>query len=71
MINYRGSLGSGEDFVQALPGKIGSLDVTDCHAAVNAALSSSASLDPSKMCLFGGSHGGFLILQLAGQYPVS
>jgi acylaminoacyl-peptidase len=70
-VNYRGSLGAGEDFVRALPGKAGFLDVADCHAAVQLALSRRPELDPSKVALFGGSHGGFLVLHLAAQYPVS
>jgi len=36
-INYRGSTGFGEDFLQSLPGKIGDADVRDCISAVESA----------------------------------
>lgn len=32
--NYRGSLGFGEDGVNALPGYVGDVDVSDVHTAV-------------------------------------
>jgi len=34
----RGSLGFGEDFVQSLPGNVGSHDVADCIAALDEAI---------------------------------
>lgn len=37
-VNYRGSLGFGEDGVQSLPGHIGQYDVEDCMAALDAAV---------------------------------
>jgi len=36
-INYRGSTGFGEDFLQSLPGKIGDADIRDCISAVESA----------------------------------
>lgn len=36
--NYRGSLGFGEDGVNALPGHVGTVDVSDVHQAVTSCL---------------------------------
>ncbi|CAG0916367.1 unnamed protein product [Notodromas monacha] len=68
-VNYRGSLGCGEDYVQALLGRIGTLDVGDCHHTVLHVLEKYKLLDPKRISLMGGSHGGFLVSHLAGQYP--
>ena len=35
---YRGSLGFGEDSIQSLPGRVGTNDVTDCIAALDASI---------------------------------
>lgn len=37
-VNYRGSTGFGEDALQSLPGHIGTNDVEDCVAALDAAV---------------------------------
>jgi len=66
-INYRGSTGLGKDYVESLIGKIGDFDVKDvCNA-----LQSNSLWSNRKLVLFGGSHGGFLVTHLSGQYPVS
>ncbi|XP_056638015.1 acylamino-acid-releasing enzyme-like [Diorhabda sublineata] len=69
LINYRGSLGSGQKSVEFLPSKIGDSDVQDCIQATDAALSKYPWLNPNKLALVGGSHGGFLVAHLSGQYP--
>lgn len=38
LVNFRGSLGFGEDSIQSLPGHIGSNDVADCIACLDAAV---------------------------------
>ena len=38
LVNYRGSTGFGEASVQSLPGAIGTNDVADCMAALQAAV---------------------------------
>uniref|UniRef100_A0A3P9L8J5 Acylamino-acid-releasing enzyme n=1 Tax=Oryzias latipes TaxID=8090 RepID=A0A3P9L8J5_ORYLA len=69
MVNYRGSTGFGQDSILSLIGNIGSQDVKDVQRAVLAALWSDEALDPKRVAVIGGSHGGFLCCHLVGQYP--
>lgn len=69
LINYRGSIGSGQSSVEFLLGKIGTSDVADCITAVDKVLATFSWLNPESMALVGGSHGGFLVTHLSGQYP--
>lgn len=69
LVNYRGSLGSGNKSVEFLPGKVGITDVADCIQATDTALSTFNWLNPNSIVLTGGSHGGFLVAHLSGQYP--
>lgn len=66
-INYSGSIGLGKSYVESLLGKIGDLDVEDVFKAVK----SNPLCSNRKLLLYGGSHGGFLVTHLSGQYPVS
>ncbi|VDD81983.1 unnamed protein product [Mesocestoides corti] len=67
LINYRGSTGYGNCSVYSLPGKCGTNDVADCVQATKEALRELSS--PDLPCvLLGGSHGGFLVLHLAGRH---
>ncbi|TRY64188.1 hypothetical protein TCAL_10786 [Tigriopus californicus] len=68
-VNYRGSLGSGQTSVESLLGKIGRQDVDDCMVALDACLSKYSHLGRDRVVLLGGSHGGFLVTHLAGQFP--
>lgn len=68
-INYRGSIGAGQNSVDFLPGKIGQSDVVDCILATQTALQKYPWLNPDGLVLFGGSHGGFLVTYLSGKYP--
>jgi len=68
-VNYRGSIGYGKEVLDALPGHVGDMDVKDCISALNICFDLQPNLSRKKVFAFGGSHGGFLSLHLAGQYP--
>ncbi|XP_024197810.1 acylamino-acid-releasing enzyme isoform X2 [Rosa chinensis] len=68
LVNYRGSLGFGEEALQSLPGNIGSQDVNDVLVAVDHVIDMGLA-SPSKIAILGGSHGGFLTTHLIGQAP--
>lgn len=70
-INYRGSTGMGSKNVEYLQGKVGDSDVKDCFKAIQDTLNTYEWLDPDRIGLYGGSHGGFLVAHLSAQYPVS
>ncbi|XP_054821069.1 acylamino-acid-releasing enzyme isoform X3 [Prosopis cineraria] len=66
IVNYRGSIGFGEDALQSLPGKAGSQDVDDVITAIDHVINLGLA-SPSKIAVLGGSHGGFLTTHLIGQ----
>lgn len=68
-MNYRGSVGAGQDSVEFLPSRVGDSDVRDCILAVDTALAECPWLNSDAVSLVGGSHGGFLVTHLSGQYP--
>ncbi|KAM6387486.1 LOW QUALITY PROTEIN: acylamino-acid-releasing enzyme [Pluvialis apricaria] len=68
LVNYRGSLGFGQDSVASLPGNVGTQDVRDVQLCVERVLQEE-SLDVGRVALVGGSHGGFLACHLLGQFP--
>uniref|UniRef100_A0A3B4UTK7 Acylamino-acid-releasing enzyme n=1 Tax=Seriola dumerili TaxID=41447 RepID=A0A3B4UTK7_SERDU len=68
-VNYRGSTGFGQDSILSLIGQIGNQDVKDVQRAVLTVLQSDLTLDPKRLAVIGGSHGGFLSCHLVGQYP--
>ncbi|XP_050372077.1 acylamino-acid-releasing enzyme [Argentina anserina] len=68
LVNYRGSLGFGEEALQSLPGKVGSQDVSDVLVATDHVIALGLA-SPSKIAVLGGSHGGFLTTHLIGQAP--
>ncbi|CAN1841302.1 Acylamino-acid-releasing enzyme [Linum perenne] len=68
IVNYRGSLGFGEEALQSLPGKVGTQDVNDVLAAIDYAIDKGLA-NPTKIAVVGGSHGGFLTTHLIGQAP--
>uniref|UniRef100_A0A2N9IZB8 acylaminoacyl-peptidase n=1 Tax=Fagus sylvatica TaxID=28930 RepID=A0A2N9IZB8_FAGSY len=68
IVNYRGSLGFGEEALQSLPGKIGHQDVNDVLTAIDHVIDKGLA-SPLKITVLGGSHGGFLTTHLIGQVP--
>ncbi|XP_012538169.2 acylamino-acid-releasing enzyme isoform X3 [Monomorium pharaonis] len=69
LVNYRGSTGMGSATVEYLQGKVGNVDVKDCITATQEVLKKYSWLDPKRLGLCGGSHGGFLVAHLSGQAP--
>lgn len=67
-VNYRGSLGFGEEALQSLPRNVGRQDVGDVLAALDKAVAMGYA-DTSRVAVLGGSHGGFLAAHLIGQAP--
>jgi dipeptidyl aminopeptidase/acylaminoacyl peptidase len=68
LINYIGSTGYGQDFVSALPGHCGVLDVSDCFAAIRDALAVvEKRAKRVRLTVHGGSHGGFLASHFISQ----
>ncbi|BFG14008.1 hypothetical protein CerSpe_002810 [Prunus speciosa] len=68
LVNYRGSLGFGEEALQSVLGKVGSQDVNDVLVAIDHVIDLGLA-SPSKLAVLGGSHGGFLTTHLIGQAP--
>lgn len=59
-VNFGGSLGLGQDSIEALPGKAGTADVSEVLQATRWAVLSTPCLDVNRVGYVGGSHGGFL-----------
>lgn len=69
-VNFRGSTGFGTTALESLPGRVGAQDVGDVLAATKAALALEPdALDPTRVGVVGGSHGGFLGAHLTAQHP--
>nr|KAI8735644.1 acylamino-acid-releasing enzyme-like isoform X2 [Biomphalaria glabrata] len=68
MVNYRGSIGFGQDSILSLTGNIGVQDVQDVKGAL-LEISNKNLIDDKSIFKFGGSHGGFLTIHMIGQYP--
>ncbi|XP_053201963.1 acylamino-acid-releasing enzyme-like [Panonychus citri] len=67
LVNYRGSVGINSAHDKILCGKVGELDVADCMEALNYYIDRKE-VDKNQVCLYGGSHGGFLVTHLIGQH---
>lgn len=60
-VNYGGSVGYGRRYRRLLRGRWGEVDVADCIAAARW-LARQGRCDPDRMCIRGGSAGGFTVL---------
>jgi dipeptidyl aminopeptidase/acylaminoacyl peptidase len=60
-VNYGGSFGYGREYRRLLRGRWGEVDVADCLAAARW-LAERGRCDPARMCIRGGSAGGFTTL---------
>lgn len=67
-VNHRGSTGYGRRYRQSLLGAWGVKDAADVAAAVDF-LVSHHKVDPAKICIRGGSAGGYLVLRVLTEYP--
>lgn len=67
LINYRGSTGFNEQYLNSLPGFVGDLDVKDVVTAISH-YAGNKLIDKNQLVLWGGSHGGFLVTHLSGQF---
>jgi dipeptidyl aminopeptidase/acylaminoacyl peptidase len=65
MGNPRGSSGYGQEHGRAILGNVGEVSAADLLALLDAALKA-ADLDPNRVGVLGGSHGGFMTTWLAG-----
>ena len=61
-VNYRGSTGYGRQYRDALKGRWGIVDVTDCVDAVNHLIAEGL-VDPARVAIRGGSAGGYTALR--------
>ena len=61
----------GGDNIEYILRKVGESDVLDCITAIETTLKKYPWLNPEKVAVVGGSHGGFLAAHLSGQHPVS
>ena len=70
LVNYRGSTGFGEESLRSLPGNIGTQEIAEVHFAAQQVVKD-YHFDPKRVFLHGGSHGGFTVGNMIGQYSVS
>ena len=70
LVNYRGSIGFSKTSLTSLLGRVGDQDVKDVHNVVNKFLRMyKGSVDKRNIFAIGGSHGGFIVAHLIGQFP--
>ncbi|XP_042895470.1 acylamino-acid-releasing enzyme [Parasteatoda tepidariorum] len=68
LVNYRGSVGFGENSIHSLPGNVGKHDVEEVQQIAEW-IKNQSDFTIKNSFVIGGSHGGFLGAHLVGQYP--
>lgn len=69
MVNFHGSTGYGQDFVDSIHGNWGSYPFEDNILGLKHVLKSNPSIDSEKVCALGASYGGYMINWLNGNAP--
>ncbi|XP_067934647.1 acylamino-acid-releasing enzyme-like [Watersipora subatra] len=68
LVNYRGSVGYGEDSINSLLGNVGDNEIKDVQQCAEEVIEKYG-LSKDHVVVKGGSHGGFITSHLIGQYP--
>ncbi|OTF80599.1 acylamino-acid-releasing enzyme-like protein, partial [Euroglyphus maynei] len=68
LVNYIGSTGVDQEYVEALLGNVGTSDVQDLLDVIQYMIDNHHA-DKDRIILNGGSHGGFLVTNISGQHP--
>ena len=69
MIDFHGSTGYGQAFVDSIRGDWGGKPLVDLQKGLDAAVAKYAWLDGDKACALGASYGGYMITWIAGNWP--
>ncbi|TCD06969.1 S9 family peptidase [Erythrobacteraceae bacterium CFH 75059] len=68
-IDFHGSTGYGQDFVDAINRDWGGKPLADLQKGLAAALALDPQIDGSRACAMGASYGGYMVNWIAGQWP--
>ncbi|RWS20694.1 acylamino-acid-releasing enzyme-like isoform X2, partial [Leptotrombidium deliense] len=68
LINYRGSIGVNEEYLKTLCGNVGDMDIRDVMYCIQHQIQE-GEIDMKNIVLCSGSHGGFIVTHLCGQFP--
>ncbi|KAJ1976447.1 hypothetical protein H4R35_002696 [Dimargaris xerosporica] len=68
LVNYRGSLGFGQEYIDSLVGRIGEMELADVQYMADYVVAHKP-VDTQRRLYQGGSHGGFIGAHLSGEYP--
>jgi len=69
MVDFHGSSGYGQDFMDAIRGDWGGKPLEDLQKGLAAAVKRYPFLDGDRVCALGGSYGGYMINWIAGNWP--